>query len=203
MHGIEFVGRVYGLSFTDISKICEVTPQYIQSCAKLDKEGKPRRKLSEEHLEKLSEHFSLPVDFFQKELNVIEEITVKMAYELYITNIDSEENKTYFSDEYNKLSKQRRKEETIQSIREILFNEPEQYKKFSDEWKMAVYPPQIINSVLNHFNNCTPEQLLKLKSLVARFPDIDQEEFEKKESAFLKELQELMLKHGIIKGMIK
>jgi transcriptional regulator with XRE-family HTH domain len=79
MLGLEYIARVFKMSYTDIAKEIGVTPQYVQSWVSI-KDGKPRRNISKANLEKLSKLFGLPEDFFQKELNRVEMVDVQIAY---------------------------------------------------------------------------------------------------------------------------
>lgn len=140
MLGLEYIARVFKMSYTDIAKEIGVTPQYVQSWVSI-KDGKPRRNISEANLEKLSKLFGLPEDFFQKELNRVEMVDVQIAYyrklaeeegeTIATPQIDRETGEVYEVEEfYNpyqeiiwKLNYRRNKELVLLETERLLFEQ--------------------------------------------------------------------------------
>jgi hypothetical protein len=128
--GLEYIGRVYELSYTDIANKIGVTPQYIQSGVKLDKDGKPRRNFSQSILDKLYEVFRLPGSYYQKVLTRVEELDVQIMYlHSQLETVESESEHITLSEEIEKLSNEQEVLMLLENTEEFLRDEFEYYEQ--------------------------------------------------------------------------
>lgn len=97
MIGLEYIAKEFKKEYKDIAKEIEISPQTIQDWLK------ERRKIPVKRLKQLAEYFSLPEEYFQKELTGIEKNNVKIEYlkliseEEYVFDEDGKETNMYHS----------------------------------------------------------------------------------------------------------
>jgi hypothetical protein len=190
--GLEYIGRTFGLSYTDIAKLVGVSPQYIQSGVKLDKEGNPRRKYSQKVLDKLGEIFHMMDDCYQRELTRIEELDVQL---IHLENIlESEESNL----DKESLFKKMEELQNEQSILMILENTENLMK---DEYE---YYEQIISKLNLLYNFKSKKRVLALYTmlniLTREMDEIGNKEqqFELIDGNFIIELRKLLDQYSVL-----
>lgn len=182
MLGLEYMSRVFSYSFTDIAKKIGVTPQYIQSGVRLDKEGNPRRKFSPNILNKLEEVFGLPDSYYQKELSRVEEIDVQL---MYLAGADGGE----YTEEFAQLQKEQLIYNLLEDTENYIKNEYEYYQESLQNFNTIFFFKgkrriQALSSLLNLLTN-----------------DIKGHMNHDKKDDFTKELELLLIKHNVMNDL--